>query len=60
MSEDTRGYLPYLRALILLRIDDAAPEAILKRAGFTIEEVAELCDKSVAATTKAIQRSGRR
>lgn len=59
-TEDTRGYLPYLRALILLQCDDSVPEAVLFRAGFTVEEIAEMCDKRIATVRKAISRDRER
>jgi hypothetical protein len=63
MTDDERGYLPYLRALILLQCSnrnncfDSHPAAILRHAGFTVEEVAELCDMKIAAVAKAISRA---
>src|SRR5438445_211752 len=62
-ESDTRGYLPYLRTLILLQCNDLnkcwekSLAAVLDHAGFTVDEIAELLHMKRPAVAKAISRA---
>lgn len=56
--------LKFLKAILLVKLElDAEsekPELILKRAGFSVSEIAELLDRKYDTVAKTISRAGKK